>query len=180
MMNRALVGNILLLALAVGVAILVGLAVWVSIAPHSGPREGDEYPFPSAAEFPAATEDDRVALASVAAAFLRDMGWSPPAGESRGWYFADVAVLTLDGRRAGTYGLLTLDAPVDLSGNRGPVLCGSPLDSWEWDGAPTSVMALYVALLDGRSQPYHILPVTDVETFPQAGDLGQALSEKCD
>jgi hypothetical protein len=130
-------------------------------------------------EFPTTTVDDRVALEEAAARFLDDLGWSPPGGGSQGWRFEYVDIVTLDGRRAGVAGLLLMEQPADFPPRPGFVLCGAALDSPQSDDLPTAAEGLYIAMLDGRTQPYHVLPVTDAEIFPQSRDLGRVDAEKC-
>ena len=88
-------------------------------------------------------------------------------------------VLTLDGRRAGVYGLLLFEEPADLSAAPGFVLCGKILEHPQSEVLTTSDIGLYIAILDGRVQPYHVLPVTDGEMLPRARDLGRAASGEC-
>ena len=88
-------------------------------------------------------------------------------------------VLTLDGRRAGVYGLLLFEEPADLPAAPGFVLCGKILEPPQSEVLTTSDIGLYIAMLDGRVQPYHVLPVTDDEMLPRARDLGRAVSGEC-
>ncbi len=152
----------------------VGVRAW------NWPEENDEYPIGSSPEFPVVTEYDVAALDGAASRFLLGVGWSAPEGHSRGWRFGHVGVITFSGHRAGVYGVLMLVVPAQLSEASGLFLCGFPLDVRGGYEGPSSSIVLYFALLDGRSGPYHILPVSDLETLPQVGDFAGALSAECE
>ena len=161
------------------VAVLVVFTVRVSLPPQSVARPADEYPFPVVSEFLITMADDRLVLEDVAARFLCDVGWSPATDSSWGWDFDGIDVLTLDGRQAGVYGLLLFEEPTDLAANLEFVLCGEILEPLQSEIGPNSAMGLYIAVLDGRAQPYHVLPVTAEEMLPRARDLRRAASGEC-
>lgn len=179
MIKRIRVQDVGLLALAAVVTVLVAFAVRASLPFSGAPMPADQYPFSIVSEFPAETAEDRVTLAETASRFLSDIGWSPPEGGSPGWRWDCVDVLTVDGHRAGSYGLLLFEQAVDLNVHSGFVVCGVAWEFSREDGGFTSVKGLQVAVLDGRWEPYHILPVTGVEKFPQSGDLGWSGAEQC-
>ena len=178
-MKRVQLRDVSLLILAVVVAVLVVFAVRASLPPQSGSVPSDRYPFPQTSEFPTTTALGRLAVEDVADRFLSGVGWSSPATGSRGWDFDGIEVLTLDGRRAGVYGLLMFHEPVELPTDSGFVICGEILEPLRSGVGSTLVRGLYVAMLDGRTQPYHVLPVTVEEVLPQSRDLGWTGAGKC-
>ena len=177
-MKRVQLRDVSLLILAVVVVVLVVFAVLASLPPQSGPVPSDQYPFPQTSEFPTTTAVGRLAVED-AARFLRDVGWSSPVTGSRGWDFDGIEVLTLYGRRAGVYGLLMFDEPAEFPTDSGFVVCGEILEPLRSEVGSTSAMGLYIAMLDGRTQPSHVLPVTAEETLPQSRDLRWVGAGKC-
>ena len=120
-MKRLQFRDVLLLALALVVVVLVVFAVRASLPLQSGAASVDHPPFPETSEFPTATSDGRLALEGAAAQFLRDAGWSPVTNNARGWDFGGIEVLTLGGRRAGVHGLLLFEEPANLRPDSGYV-----------------------------------------------------------
>ena len=160
-------------------AVLVVFAVRASLPLQSGAAPVDPPSFPETSEFPTATSDGRLALEDAAAQFLRDAGWSSVTNNPRGSDIGGIEVLTLGGRRAGVYGLLFFEEPANLPPDSGFVFCGEILEVRQSGVGATSVKGLYIAMLDGRTQPYHMLPSADGETLPQSRDLAGAGAGKC-
>ena len=113
------VSNLLLLALAGGVAFLTFVAVGRvfpgEYIPES-PDADEPYPFSLTPEFPVDSAEDEAALRAAVKAFLTDTEWSETYKGSEDWDFRDVAVLTIIGGRVGVYGEVVLPAPESRDG----------------------------------------------------------------
>ena len=117
------------------------------------------YPFSLTPELPVANESDEAALRTIAAAFLAAPEWADVASHPGAWNFADVAVLTRNGIRAGVYGDVAFAEPVSLPGPVAFVRCGA-VEGWEREeGPPFHLGGLRIWLLDGEDGPYNVLPL---------------------
>ena len=80
-------------------------------------------------------------------------------------------MLTINGETAGVQGSILLDDPVESADNVSLTLCRNP---GEWEMPFDSIPGYYVALLDGESDPFHLLPLTAQANVPRLRDLGDA------
>ena len=156
------VSNLLLLALAGGVAFLTFVAVGRvfpgEYIPES-PDADEPYPFSLTPEFPVASAEDEAALRAAVNAFLTDTEWSETYKGSEDWDFRDVAVLTIVGGRVGVYGDVAFPAPVSRDGSLTFIRCGRA-ETWQREGGPPFRLGgLHVRLMDGDAFPWQVLPL---------------------
>ena len=139
------------MVLGLVVAVLVVLAFGIPRLGGDGPLGGEAPPFPQGSEFPTTTVHDHDALGAAGRAFVETAGWQPDL--PTGWDIG-VAVLTQDDKRVGVRGNLQFGSDV-AADNTGFVRCG---ERFEWTGRTSG---LHVTIMDGRAEPYDVLPSRD-------------------
>ena len=158
------------------IVILIVLTVVALAANWSGYRIYEQrgsgfneaYPFTLAPEFPSATGPDEQRISSVASVFLAGPEWSEIPAE---WQIIDTAVLTTGGVRTGIYGEVKFEPQVSLPGPLGFIRCDS-LQFWKRDdGKEIKIDGLQFWLLDGKNDPYQVLPLNSNGDLPTLQDI---------
>ena len=164
------ISNAALVVLAILAVGTTAFAVWVTTVSVPSPDKDDNYPLPLSSEFPVPEKKDgeslKVAVASALALNPERLGVD------------GIAVLTREGERAGASGLVLDETPVQLHENTTFVVCGSQVSLPKQDQT-TAPLGFYVALLDGESTPYHLLPLDENGAFPEEWDLGSSDKYPC-
>ena len=162
--------NILMALMGLVAIASVALVIRIYAPPVSGPDKGDEYPFQLTSEFPVSGAPDMAVLDATASSLISEGGR---------WRLTEVRVLTDKGKRVGVQGNILLDSPTDSQADITPRVCGDALQGGGWNAEFPDSPGFYIALLDGQTAPFYLIPLTEDGVIPRAKDLGLAREYSC-
>ena len=162
-MKAITAGDVLLTILAVAVVIAVTLvAIGYDWLPSGRPNV-EEIPVPLGNEFPSPSPSHYASLEDTATWLTELYG---------GGRLENVQVVTNQGKANGVQGIVFLDSYAELPQDFRYSICGIEGYVSDWHHSLGKTKGFYVVLLDGKSQPFHLVPLVEEGRVPRRHDLG--------